>query len=261
MHWYCRQASTAAARRPLGRALLSGTALTGALAGAVLFAGPADAANFFVNNTNDAGAGSFRQAIINANATAETNTITLANGLGTITLTSGDLPAVQNNVTIFGNNATLSGNNQFRGLFIGAWTPGTATQAPVTVMIQDLAIANAKAQGGGGGGGGGGGAGLGGAIFVANFANVTVSNVTLSSNSAQGGGGGGFGFGGGGGGMGGGGGRAPALTSAASAAAAAGSEFAPVVVRFAVILMVRLGSRPARLPAAPALTAAYAPPA
>ena len=206
MHWYCRQASTAAARRPLGRALLSGTALTGALAGAVLFAGPADAANFLVSNTNDAGADSFRQAIINANATAGTNTITFANGLGTITLTSGDLPAVQNNVTILGNNATLSGNNQFRGLFIGAWTPGTATQAPVTVTIQDLAIANAKAQGGGGGGGGGGGAGLGGAIFVANFANVTVSNVTLSSNSAQGGGGGGFGFGGGGGGMGGGGG-------------------------------------------------------
>ena len=151
MHWYCRQASTAAARRPLGRALLSGTALTGALAGAVLFAGPADAANFLVSNTNDAGAGSFRQAIINANATAGTNTITFANGLGTITLTSGDLPAVQNNVTILGNNATLSGNNQFRGLFIGAWTPGTATQAPVTVTIQDLAIANAKAQGGGGG--------------------------------------------------------------------------------------------------------------
>ena len=48
--------STAAARRPLGRALLSGTALTGALAGAVLFAGPADAANFLVSNTNDVGA-------------------------------------------------------------------------------------------------------------------------------------------------------------------------------------------------------------
>ena len=53
-------------------------------------------------------------------------------------------------VTIAGNNFTLSGNDQFRGLFVGAWTPGTATQVSVTVTIQDLTIQNAKAAGGAG---------------------------------------------------------------------------------------------------------------
>jgi autotransporter-associated beta strand protein len=105
-------------------------------------------------------------------------------------------------VTIEGNNNTLSGNNQFRGLFVGAWTPGTATQVAVTVSIQDLTIAGAKAQGGSGVTGSGGGAGLGGAIFVANLANVTVNNVSLTSSNATGGAGG-AGTRGGGGGMGG----------------------------------------------------------
>ena len=48
-------------------------------------------------------------------------------------------------------------------------------------------ITNTRASGGAGGGGqasGGGGAGLGGALFVANGASVTVSNVSLSVNAA-----------------------------------------------------------------------------
>ncbi|MFZ1884996.1 MAG: autotransporter domain-containing protein, partial [Rhodoplanes sp.] len=162
-------------------------ALTGALAAALL-AGPADAADFIVANNNDSGAGSLRQAIIDSNAAGGTNTIILNNGIGTITLSSSDLPAVQNNVTIVGNNNTLSGNNQFRGLFIGAFSG--SSQVPVTVAIQDLTITNARAQGGAGTGSGGGGAGLGGAIFVADQASVTVSNVTLTTNSAVGGNGG-----------------------------------------------------------------------
>jgi autotransporter-associated beta strand protein len=161
--------------RPLGRALLSSTALAGALATALLV-DPAAAADFNVNS--DA---SLRAAITsagNGDRIIFNNNITLA----------GDLPAVQTNVTFIGNNNTLSGNNQFRGLFIGAWAPGTATQVPVTVAIQDLTIQNTKAQGGNGGGGGGGG--FGGAIFVANLANVTVGNVTLTGSNASGGNGG-----------------------------------------------------------------------
>ena len=103
------------------------------------------------------------------------------------------MPAVQTNVSIIGNGFSLSGNNQFRGLFIGAWQPGTATQVPVTVAINGLNITNTRAQGGNGSGGGGGGGGLGGAIFVADRANVTVSNVSLTGNNATGGGGGGGG--------------------------------------------------------------------
>jgi hypothetical protein len=182
-------ALAAPARSPLWHALVSSTAFIGAF---LLAGGSAEAANCNASDTT-----SLSNCINNAN---NGDTITLTSN---ITLTA-DLPAVQKNVTIEGNNNTLSGNNQFRGVFVGAFSG--SSQVAVTVAIQDLAIANAKAQGGGGSVGGGGGAGLGGAIFVANFANVTVSNVTLSFNSAQGGVGGGFGFGGGGGGMGGGGG-------------------------------------------------------
>jgi hypothetical protein len=108
----------------------------------------------------------------------------------TITFTAditllADLPAAQKNVTIIGSNRTLSGNNQFRGLFIGAFSG--SIQTAVTVAIQDLTIANALAKGGSAVNGGGGGAGLGGAIFVASLATVTVSNVNLTNNSAVGG--------------------------------------------------------------------------
>ncbi|WP_422001589.1 autotransporter domain-containing protein [Reyranella sp.] len=161
----------------------------------------AEAADFIVSNNGDSGAGSLRQAIINSNAAGGANTIVINSGVGTITLTSGDLPSIANNATIVGNNNTLSGGGAFRGLFVGAFS-GT-TQTAVTVSISDLAISNTQARGGNGATGGGGGAGLGGALFVAAQANVTVSNVTLSGNAAVGGNGNAGGASGGGGGMGG----------------------------------------------------------
>ena len=60
----------------------------------------------------------------------------------------GDLPVVQKNITIDGQNHTLSGNNLYRGFFIAAWTPGTATMIAVSVEIKDLTIQNVQAQGG-----------------------------------------------------------------------------------------------------------------
>ncbi|UYN93529.1 MAG: autotransporter domain-containing protein [Enhydrobacter sp.] len=166
--------------RRLMAILLTGTCLTPCAAGAVDF-----------NVNTEAG---LRTAITSA-ASGDRIVFT-----GNITLTA-DLPIVQTNVTIVGNNNTLSGNNQFRGLLIGAFTG--STQTAVSVTVQDLTIANARAQGGSGSTGGGGGAGLGGALFVANQATLTVSNVTLSGNSAVGGSGGAAGASGGGGGMGG----------------------------------------------------------
>src|SRR5262249_3783172 len=135
-------------------ALLAGSAL------ALLAAGPAYGTDFAVGTDAQ-----LRSAITSA-ASGDRIVFT-----GNITLTA-DLPAVQKNVTFVGNNFTLSGDNQFRGLFIGAFSG--SMPVPVTVAIQELAITNAKAQGGGGG------AGLGGAIFVANLANATLSNVTLT---------------------------------------------------------------------------------
>jgi hypothetical protein len=165
--------------------------LVAALGAALVFATPALATNFDV--ASDA---SLRSAITSAN---DGDTITFT---GDITLT-GDLPAVQHDVTVIGQDHSLSGNNQFRGFFVGKWTPGTATQVPVTVAIQDLTIQDATAQGGSAGGAAGGGAGLGGALFVANLANVTLGNVELTGSAGVGGAGGSSPLVGAGGGMGG----------------------------------------------------------
>ncbi|MDP2697549.1 autotransporter domain-containing protein [Thalassospira sp.] len=159
-------------------------------------AGSAQAATFNVTNTADSGAGSLRQAIFDANAAGGTNTIDVQNGLGTITLTSGDLNALNSNITLNGNGNTLSGNNAFRGLFVYSGT----------VAINDLTIENAVASGGDAGQATGGGAGLGGALFVKDGASVTISNLVAQNNAATGGDGGAqtaAGITGGGGGMGG----------------------------------------------------------
>lgn len=142
--------------------------------------------------------GELRTAITYANNNAGI-TINLQNS---ITLTTGDLPALQGIDTIInGSGTTLSGDDKYRGLFVYSGS----------VRIENLTISQAVAQGGKGGNGGtnyagGGGAGLGGALFVNAGAQVSVSNVTLDSNAARGGNGGTPGSGsayGGGAGMGG----------------------------------------------------------
>ena len=168
--------------------------------------GSAQAATFNVTNTADSGAGSLRQAIFDANAAGGTNTIDVQNGLGTITLTSGDLNALNSNITLNGNGNTLSGNNAFRGLLVYSGT----------VAINDLTIENAVASGGDAGQAAGGGAGLGGALLVKDGANVTISNLVAQNNAATGGDGGAqaaSGITGGSGGMGGDGGAAASGTN------------------------------------------------
>jgi hypothetical protein len=139
---------------------------------------PAAAASYTVTNTDDAGAGSLRQAIIDANTAGGSNTITFTVG-GTITLLS-ELPVITSAVAIDGggNTPTVSGNNNYRVFFVNA--PGAA------VSFSNLEIANGRANGGNGGGGGGGGMGAGGAIFAMS-GNVTLTDVGLSGNVAHGG--------------------------------------------------------------------------
>lgn len=201
------KAPAAVRRRRAAANLLSANLLSASLLSAICGAGTflsssAAATDFIVSNTNDSGAGSLRQAIVNSNNAGGLNSISFTTS-GTITLAS-ELPAIASNVTIAANGATLDGANAYRGLFVDTGN----------VAVQNLTIQKATAKGGNGGngfGGGGGGAGLGGAIFVAPGANVTVFNVNLVSNSAIGGDGGGIRFtagGGGGGGLGGTGGHA-----------------------------------------------------
>ena len=181
------EATAPKARRPAWRSLRTGLLASSALGALVLTAGTANAESFVVTNNNNSGAGSLREAIIASNSSIGPNTITIAAGVGTISLAS-DLPQIASNVTISGNGATISGNNTYRGLFIGAFY--ATTPVAVDVTIENLTIADTKAQGGNGAQGGGGGAGLGGALFVAKEGKLTVSNVNLLNNTAAGGNGG-----------------------------------------------------------------------
>ncbi len=155
------------------------------------FSARADAADHAVHGEAD-----LRDAIGTA---VDGDTITFQ---ADVTLT-GDLPAVQTNVTILGNGRILDGAARYRGFFVVRFTGDL--NAPVAVTVQDLTIRNARARGGAGKGNAGGGAGLGGALFVANRGTVTLSSVRLEGSGAIGGLGGVSGIygGGGGGGLGG----------------------------------------------------------
>lgn len=81
------------------------SALALASASIVLTAVPASATGSTVSSTADAGAGSLRQAIIDANSDAAADVITIT-ATGTITLAS-DLPLITEPVTITGPGSTL----------------------------------------------------------------------------------------------------------------------------------------------------------
>lgn len=125
---------------------------------------------FTVMNTADSGPGSLRQAIINANTNPGADTINFQAGLtGTITLTSGQLPTITENLTITGPGApviTVSGNHA-SGIFEIA--------SGVIVAISELTIGNAFHFAGGG--------------VLNNGGTLSVSNSTLSGSSSSAGGG------------------------------------------------------------------------
>lgn len=98
------------------------------------------AASIVVTNLADAGPGTLRQAILDANTTADEDTISFATN-GLITLVTG-LPTITNNVVIAGpgtNLLTISGDSQVRVFSLGAGT---------TNALSDLTIADGLAVGG-----------------------------------------------------------------------------------------------------------------
>ena len=96
-----------------GGALLAGTTTAG-----LVLAPAAGAQTLTVTNTNDSGAGSLRQAIIDANATPGTDTITFAPTVtGTITLAS-NLTPIEESVVITGPGAdrlAIDGSRRYSG--------------------------------------------------------------------------------------------------------------------------------------------------
>ena len=154
----------------------------------------AHAATYTVTNLNDAGAGSLRQAIIDANGAVGADIINFSLG-GTITLAS-TLPFITDaaGLTIdgTGQTVTISGNNTVRVM-----------QDNASLTLNNLTIANGFDAIGGGGlyttgittitnstfsGNSGGNAGGGG--INSNGGTLIITNSTFSGNSSTGSGGG-----------------------------------------------------------------------
>jgi hypothetical protein len=156
-------------RWPLA-ALLMGAALAASVViAAVVLASPAWATTYTVTNNADSGAGSLRQAMIDANATTGVeDTINFSLGSSaTITLTSGQLPTINDGagLTIDGGSAdiTVSGDHKYQVFNVD--------------FGGKLALNNLTVADGGGLRGNG----------IYNFSGtVTVSNSTLSGNSNNG---------------------------------------------------------------------------
>lgn len=129
-----------------------------------LFGSTAEAANFSVSNLNDSGAGSLRQAILDANATAGADIITFSVN-GSIVLNSTLPPFTDGTGLIIdgtGRSITVSGNNAVQIMIV---------EAGAKLNLQHLTVANGLVDRSMGNGGG-----------IENFGTLTVTDCTFSGN-------------------------------------------------------------------------------
>ncbi len=128
------------------------------------------AADFTVSNNNDAGAGSLRQAVLDANVDSAPDRILFAPAVtGTITLTSGSL-GVDHGVDVIGPGAgslTVSGNDASR-IFALSPDPGEH------ISISGLRLADGNDSGGGA------------VAFSAGPSRLVLSQVEITSSDATG---------------------------------------------------------------------------
>ena len=128
--------------------------------------------HFVVDNNNDSGTGSLRDAIANACANS---TITFApNVRGAINLTTAEL-LISQNLTIIGPGANLLSVQRSAAGGTPAFRIFNITSS-VNATISDLTIANGNTPGSKGGG-------------VSNSGALTITNSTISGNAAAAGGG------------------------------------------------------------------------
>src|SRR6516225_3206055 len=125
---------------------------------------------FMVSNLADSGAGSLRQAVLDANANHDTDQIVFAPSLqGTIALSSGELNVTDNNLTVTGPGAgqiAVSGSHAGRVFDIGGGATVTITGLTITAGVSPT-------QGGGG-------------IFNETGATLNLGNVVVRDNQAMG---------------------------------------------------------------------------
>ena len=139
-------------------------------------------ATFTVINTNDAGAGSLRQAIIDANAAPGADTIDFSGVSGTITLTTGELE-VTSDLTISGPGAStlaVSGDSASRVLKV-APGPGSLSLFKLeNITLRDGRTEDSPTDSGFGAG----------AYIAGNIDSVVIADAVITNNSAYAGGGG-----------------------------------------------------------------------
>jgi RTX calcium-binding nonapeptide repeat (4 copies) len=154
------------------RTVLAGTGLS--IGAALGMTATAQAADFTVSNLNDSGAGSLRQAILDANATPGADRVLFQSTLsGQITLGS-TLPGITDATEVLGpgpEKLTVSGNNNSGILYVNT-PPGT----PVTVS--GLKLTGGSRENGG--------------AILSKYAELTVVNAVVSGNTATSIGGGGI---------------------------------------------------------------------
>jgi LPXTG-motif cell wall-anchored protein len=136
-------------------------ALALAFAGALVIAAPASAATFPVTTNADSGAGSLRQAILDANAAGGADIITFQAGLSPIVLTSGTIP-ITDALTINGAGSP--------SISLGAATPFMFSAN----LAGDLTLTNLTLSGG---------AGLGGGLAISAVGGLTVTNSSFTGFS------------------------------------------------------------------------------
>jgi hypothetical protein len=132
---------------------------------------------FSVLNLNDQGAGSLRQAILNADAAHGAETITFSVA-GTIQLTSGALPAITDNVTIDGTSAPGYTSapeveinfNHFGGLQFNAGSSGSTVRA---LSLVDASGAGVAIAGGG-------------VTLTGNYIGLALDGMTVAANGGNG---------------------------------------------------------------------------
>lgn len=131
-----------------------------------------------VTTTADAGEGSLRWAIAQANAALDDNLIDLSQVQGEITLAS-PLPAITSNLILVGDgDDVISGDGRYRVLQVKGGH----------VTIRDVTLANGLAKGENGINGGGGSAGMGGGLLIRS-GTVKLVRTRFFDNQAVGGGG------------------------------------------------------------------------
>jgi CSLREA domain-containing protein len=141
--------------------------------GAAVDIGAVELASLVVTNTNDAGAGSLRQAIMDANASAGVNDISfnLPAGPQTINL-AGVLPDITDSVTIV--NTTGANNLTVRRDTGGDYRIFNIPGSGLNVAISGLTISNGKPASGSSGGG------------IRSFSNLTLTNCAIVNNETVG---------------------------------------------------------------------------